>query len=223
MIKIFGVIIALSLILVSCTREPDTDGQRASKAGDQNQPEVETMPDLQKAVSRFDEDTLKLLSMARSCDPETYQAPELELYEKAGDVTDNVYNQEISERFLTANAGQSCVFITPSGLQFTIQEASDSDLSPISGEIVSVHYRGRLLDGSEFDSSFARGEPANFPSDRLIRGWVEALPMMRVGERWTLYIDPDLAYGAAGAGRMIGPNQALIFDLELLGLPGRDE
>ena len=104
-----------------------------------------------------------------------------------------------------------------------VRVASPADVaSPVSGDRVTVHYRGQFPNGEEFDSSYSRGEPATFPSDRLIEGWVEALPLMRVGEVWELYIPSELAYGARGVGP-IGPNQSLVFQLELVGLPDAAE
>jgi FKBP-type peptidyl-prolyl cis-trans isomerase FklB len=122
--------------------------------------------------------------------------------------------------YLDAVRDESCVFELPSGLLIRIRQASDDGGSPTSGDMVTVHYRGLFPHGGEFDSSYSRGEPATFPSDRLIQGWVEALPLMRVGESWELYIAAEMAYGAnPRPGGPIGPNQALVFELELIDLP----
>lgn len=130
-----------------------------------------------------------------------------------------------SEAYLEMVREERCVFELDSGLAFRIREAAGDDaISPESGDMVTVHYRGLFPHGEEFDSSYSRGEPATFPSNRLIAGWVEALPLMRVGERWELYIPADLAYGERGTpGGPIGPNQALVFELELLDVPGRTD
>lgn len=125
-----------------------------------------------------------------------------------------------SEVYLDVMRTQACVFELPSGLLFRIRQSSDGE-SPVSGENVTVHYRGTLPQGGEFDSSYSRGAPATFPSDRLIAGWVEALPLMRVGERWEIFIASDLAYGDRGAGADIRGGQALNFELELIALPDR--
>jgi FKBP-type peptidyl-prolyl cis-trans isomerase FklB len=115
----------------------------------------------------------------------------------------------------------NCVYELPSGLLFRIRQSAGDAPSPTAGDLVTVHYRGMFTDGNEFDSSYSRGEPATFPSDRLIAGWVEALPLMRVGEHWELYITPELGYGERGTpGGPIAPNQALVFELELIDLPG---
>jgi len=86
-----------------------------------------------------------------------------------------------------------------------------------------VHYRGTLLDGTEFDSSYKRGQPVTFGVDQVIAGWTEALQLMPVGSKWKLYIPPELAYGAGGAGNVIGPNAALTFEVELLSIPSQAE
>ncbi len=137
------------------------------------------------------------------------------------DVTDPAANGAQADTYLTAMLDEPCVFALPSGLLFRIRTAVEEGASPTRGDVVTVNYRGQLLNGEEFDSSWTRGEPATFPSDRLIAGWVEALPLMQVGERWELFIHPDLAYGMRGTpGGPIGPNMALVFELELLDLPG---
>jgi FKBP-type peptidyl-prolyl cis-trans isomerase FklB len=149
---------------------------------------------------------------------DTCQVTVAELSQAAG------ISEDAAEAFLEANAGEACVFTLPSGLQLRIDEAAgDNARTPGRGEMVQVHYEGRLLDGTVFDSSYERGAPAVFPSDRLIAGWVEALGQIREGETWTLFLHPDLAYGEQGTpGGPIGPNSALIFRMELLGLPQRD-
>lgn len=131
------------------------------------------------------------------------------------------YNAAVSAAFLEANASNPCVFTLPSGLQFRVDVAAEDGASIIRpGEPAEVHYEGRLIDGTVFDSSYERGQSAVFASDRLIAGWVEALPLMRTGEAWTLFIPSDLAYGRYGTrGGPIGPNQALVFQLELISLP----
>ncbi|ABI66890.1 MULTISPECIES: FKBP-type peptidyl-prolyl cis-trans isomerase [Maricaulis] len=137
------------------------------------------------------------------------------------DATDPAANGAQADTYLTAMLDEPCVFALPSGLLFRIRTAVEEGASPMRGDVVTVNYRGQLLNGEEFDSSWTRGEPATFPSDRLIAGWVEALPLMQVGERWELFIHPDLAYGMRGTpGGPIGPNMALVFELELLDLPG---
>ncbi len=122
-----------------------------------------------------------------------------------------------SETFLTANAKKEGVQVLPSGLQYKILTKGEGP-KPKSTDTVTVHYRGTLIDGTEFDSSYARKEPATFPVTGVIPGWTEALQLMPVGSKWELYIPANLAYGAQGAGGRIPPNAALIFQVELLGI-----
>ena len=121
--------------------------------------------------------------------------------------------------FLTENGAREGVLTTPSGLQYEVLEAG-AGASPGADDRVQVHYRGTLLDGTEFDSSYARGEPVVFGVGQVISGWTEALQLMQVGSKYKLFIPSDLAYGAGGAG-LIGPNAALIFEVELLDIPSQ--
>ena len=122
--------------------------------------------------------------------------------------------------FLTENGAREGVLTTPSGLQYEVLEAGAGS-SPGADDRVQVHYRGTLLDGTEFDSSYARGEPVVFGVGQVISGWTEALQLMQVGAKYKLFIPSDLAYGAGGAGDLIGPNAALIFEVELLDIPSQ--
>ena len=122
--------------------------------------------------------------------------------------------------FLTENGAREGVLTTSSGLQYEVLEAG-AGASPGADDRVQVHYRGTLLDGTEFDSSYARGEPVVFGVGQVISGWTEALQLMQVGAKYKLFIPSDLAYGAGGAGDLIGPNAALIFEVELLDIPSR--
>ena len=122
--------------------------------------------------------------------------------------------------FLTENGAREGVLTTPSGLQYEVLEAG-AGASPGADDRVQVHYRGTLLDGTEFDSSYARGEPVVFGVGQVISGWTEALQLMQVGAKYKLFIPSDLAYGAGGAGDLIGPNAALIFEVELLDIPSQ--
>lgn len=124
-------------------------------------------------------------------------------------------NLKKSEAFLAENAKKEGVKTTASGLQYkVIKEGKGA--SPKPTDVVSVHYKGTLPDGTEFDSSYKRGEPAQFPVNGVIPGWTEALQLMKPGAKYELYIPPQLAYGPNGAGQAIGPNQALVFEVELL-------
>lgn len=119
------------------------------------------------------------------------------------------------EDFLIENAKREEITVTESGLQYEIITAGEGEI-PTSSNTVRTHYCGTLIDGKEFDSSYKRGEPAEFPVNGVIAGWTEALQLMPKGSKWKLYIPYQLAYGAQGAGGDIGPYQALIFDIELL-------
>ena len=119
------------------------------------------------------------------------------------------------EAFLAENAKRSEVQVTASGLQYEIL-TEGSGAKPSASSTVRTHYAGALIDGTEFDSSYKRGEPTEFPVNRVIPGWTEALQLMSVGSKWKLFIPYQLAYGENGAGGAIGPYQALIFDIELI-------
>ncbi len=123
-------------------------------------------------------------------------------------------NAEESDTFLTANKKKKDVTTLPSGLQYKVLKKG-SGKSPSGRDVVTVNYRGRLLNGKEFDSSYARKEPLTIPVAKTILGWVEALPLMQVGSKWELYIPADLAYGPIGTDT-IPPNAALVFEVELL-------
>lgn len=118
--------------------------------------------------------------------------------------------------FLADNAKRDEVTTTESGLQYEVINSGDSSESPTAASTVRTHYHGTLLDGSVFDSSYDRGQPAEFPVGGVIKGWTEALQMMNVGDKWRLYVPSELAYGEQGAGGAIGPYATLIFDVELL-------
>ena len=108
---------------------------------------------------------------------------------------------------------------TASGLQYLVLEEADAE-KPAATDQVKVHYRGTLLDGTEFDSSYKRGQPAAFGLQRVISGWTEGVQLMSVGSKYRFFIPSSLAYGQRGAGRVIGPNATLIFDIELLEIVG---
>lgn len=124
-------------------------------------------------------------------------------------------NLAASEAYLAEHAAKEGVVTTDSGLQYRVIEEGQGD-KPGLTDMVEVHYRGTLVDGTEFDSSYGRGEPVTFPVNGVIPGWTEALQLMSEGAKWELVIPADLAYGPGGTGGPIGPNQALIFEVELL-------
>jgi FKBP-type peptidyl-prolyl cis-trans isomerase len=120
------------------------------------------------------------------------------------------------QAFLAANKNKEGVKVLPSGLQYKVVKAGTGK-RPTAGDRVKTHYRGRLIDGTEFDSSYSRGgQPAEFGVGRVIRGWTEALQLMREGAKWELYIPPNLAYDTRGMPPKIGPNSTLIFEIELI-------
>lgn len=125
------------------------------------------------------------------------------------------------QAFLEENAQREGITQTDSGLQYEVLEAGDGE-KPDAGDTVTVHYKGTLIDGTVFDSSYDRGEPVTFALGQVIPGWQEALPLMSPGAKYKFYIPADLAYGERSVGR-IGPNSALIFEVELLEVGERDE
>ena len=125
-------------------------------------------------------------------------------------------NKKKGEEFLEKNKKEKGVKVTPSGLQYIVLKMGKGPKPKLTDK-VKVHYKGTLIDGTVFDSSYDRGEPAVFPVNGVIKGWQEAIPMMPVGSKWILYIPSDLAYGER-APKQIGPNQVLIFEVELLGI-----
>jgi FKBP-type peptidyl-prolyl cis-trans isomerase FklB len=133
-------------------------------------------------------------------------------------------NKEEGEKFLAANKKKEGVVTLPSGLQYKIITKGKGK-SPNLNDTVTVNYRGTLINGEEFDSSYKRGKPATFPVKGVIPGWTEALQLMKPGSKWELFMPADLAYGARGAGNVIGPNSTLIFEVELLSVkePGQGE
>jgi FKBP-type peptidyl-prolyl cis-trans isomerase FklB len=124
-------------------------------------------------------------------------------------------NTKEGEKFLAENKTKPGVKTTASGLQYLV-EKEGSGTTPKETDTVTVNYRGTLIDGTEFDSSYKRGEPATFPVNRVIKGWTEALQLMKPGGKYKLFIPSSLAYGPGGAGGDIGPNATLIFEVELM-------
>ncbi len=119
------------------------------------------------------------------------------------------------QAFLAENRSKDGIIETPSGLQYRVVEEGKG-ASPVGSDTVRCHYEGTLIDGTVFDSSYKRGAPAEFPVGGVISGWTEALQMMNVGGKWEVFLPADIAYGARGAGGAIGPNETLIFTIELL-------
>jgi FKBP-type peptidyl-prolyl cis-trans isomerase len=130
-------------------------------------------------------------------------------------------NAAEGEKFLAENKKKEGVKVTASGMQYKVLKEGTGPM-PKETDTVVTNYKGTLIDGTEFDSSYKRGEPASFPVNRVIKGWTEALQMMKTGSKYELVIPANLAYGERGAGREIGPNSTLIFEVELLSIKPPD-
>lgn len=173
------------------------------------------LPALQKGIADRIQDKEMLVSKEESQSllkafSEKLRAKEQE--EKAKLVQKNL---EAGQSYLNENKTREGVITTESGLQYMILKEGEGK-SPTKSDKVRVNYKGTKLDGTEFDSSFKRGEPATFRADQVIKGWTEALQLMKEGCKYKLFIPADLAYGERGAGNQIGPNEVLIFEVELL-------
>ena len=147
----------------------------------------------------------------------SYQVIQRQQQEKAAQLT--ARREALAEQFLAANAAREEVSTTASGLQYEVLESGSGD-SPGPQSHVVTHYHGTLVDGTVFDSSVARGEPAEFGVHQVIPAWTEALQMMSVGDKWRITCPPHLAYGEQGAGDAIPPNTALVFEIELIDIRG---
>jgi FKBP-type peptidyl-prolyl cis-trans isomerase FklB len=154
----------------------------------------------------------------------TLTALSVELKKKATEKSEAeaTTNKAAGDTFLVANKAKDGVVALPSGLQYKIIKQGDGP-KPTATDSVVCNYRGTLLDGTEFDSSYKRGQPATFPVGQVIKGWTEALQLMPVGSKWQLFVPADLAYGARGAGGQIGPNSTLVFEVELLSIQPKAE
>ena len=131
-------------------------------------------------------------------------------------------NKKEGVEFLAANKTKEGVVILPSGLQYKILTEGTGP-KPTASDTVVCNYRGTLISGAEFDSSYKRGQPASFPVNGVIKGWTEALQLMPVGSKWQLFVPAELGYGDRGAGADIGPGATLIFEVELLSIQGKDK
>jgi FKBP-type peptidyl-prolyl cis-trans isomerase FklB len=141
-----------------------------------------------------------------------FQAAEEARYEKLAQE-----NKQIGEKFLADNKAKKGVTELASGLQYIVHNEGQGAQPKVTDTVV-VHYRGSLIDGTEFDSSYARGEPMPVPLEGVIEGWQEAVPLMKTGSKWQVFIPSSLGYGENAAGPMIGPNSTLIFDIELIAI-----
>ncbi len=158
---------------------------------------------------------LVVLAMIFGCaDSESGAKPAEQTQAGVNNTLNTSDNLERATAFLEENAQKQGITVTSSGLQYEII-SQGSGKTPTFSDTVVTHYAGRFLDGTEFDSSIQRGTPATFPVSGVIKGWTEALQLMQEGDKWRLFIPPDLAYGSAGVGP-IPPDSALIFDIELI-------
>jgi FKBP-type peptidyl-prolyl cis-trans isomerase FklB len=153
--------------------------------------------EIQKVMTQFQQDMMKAEQTKRMGQAQVNKAKE--------------------EAFLLENAKKPGVKVLPSGLQYVVLSTGTGPMPKLT-DTVKVHYRGTLLDGSEFDSSYKRNQPAVFPLNGVIKGWTEALQLMKVGSKWQIFLPASLAYGEQGAGQVIGPNATLIFEVELLSI-----
>jgi FKBP-type peptidyl-prolyl cis-trans isomerase FklB len=131
-------------------------------------------------------------------------------------------NKKQGDAFLAANKGKDGIVTLPSGLQYKIIKPGTGP-KPAASDTVVCNYKGTLIDGKEFDSSYKRGQPATFPVSGVIKGWTEALQLMPVGSKWQLFIPPDMAYGERGAGADIGPDSTLVFEVELMSIEDKSK
>jgi len=138
-----------------------------------------------------------------------------EMMQQAGEA-----NKKQGDAFMAANKTKEGVVTLPSGLQYKVLTAGTGP-KPSASDSVVCNYRGTLIDGTEFDSSYKRGQPATFPVDKVIKGWTEALQLMPVGSKWQLFVPAEMAYGARGPSPTIGANAVLIFEVELLSIQGK--
>jgi FKBP-type peptidyl-prolyl cis-trans isomerase len=175
------------------------------------------MEALMRGIKDAMSDSTPLLTPAQI--QETMQKFQQEMMTKQNEKTNAISdeNKKAGEMFLAENAKKEGVVTLPSGLQYKIIKPGTGAKPKLTDE-VTTHYRGTLINGTEFDSSYKRGEPTSFPVNGVIAGWTEALQLMPVGSKWQLFIPSNLAYGARGARGTIGPNATLVFDIELLAI-----
>jgi FKBP-type peptidyl-prolyl cis-trans isomerase len=131
-------------------------------------------------------------------------------------------NKKEGQDFLAANKGKPGVVTLPSGLQYKVEKEGTGP-KPTASDSVVCNYRGTLINGTEFDSSYKRGQPATFPVSGVIKGWTEALQLMPVGSKWQLFVPSELAYGDHGAGADIGPGATLMFEVEVLSIQEKEK
>lgn len=237
--KKFAIVLAGTVMLAACGGEKDksadvelkTEDQKASYAlGFRSAEQMSAMENLDleamiaglrdgfgdKPESRLGEDA-DMDQLIRDYQTRMMEARQKKMEEQAQ------ANLEEGQAFLEENADKDGVEVTDSGLQYKVLESGEEGAeSPTLEDTVEVHYKGMLRDGTVFDSSIERDKPAVFGLKHIIPGWQEALPMMKVGDKWKLFLPPELGYGEQGAGGDIGPNEVLIFEVELLDVKDQD-
>lgn len=246
-----GAIAAVALVTIGCENNPGGDADTAAPSGDSNleslndqvsyvfgynigqqfkSQQIELNPDVvaQAINDVYSDAEPKLSQEEMQTAMETFQQQyeekmqSMQAEQQAEREAAAAENAKTGEEFLAANAQKEGVVTLPSGLQYKQIEAGQG-AQPEAADTVTVHYRGTLVDGTVFDSSYERGEPVSFPLQNVIPGWTEGLQHMKEGSKYELYIPPELAYGPGGSGPVIGPNETLIFEVELLEVEGAEE
>ena len=213
--------------LPRATDIPETDLQKRSYALGQNMSNSLKNADIPYDSAFFNAGFYDAADSEQRMTDEEMQAALMAMQQEAQQkqiekqVATTAENLKLAAEHLASNATQEGVVTTESGLQYKVITEGDGN-KPTANDTVTVHYEGRLVNGEIFDSSLQRGEPATFPVSGVIAGWTEALQLMPVGSKWQLTIPPELAYGERGAGGKIGPNAALIFDVELLEVQSKE-
>ena len=221
--KINLLIISIALILSACTnnntyKTPETEMEKVSYSLGVN---------MASSVKSQGLDSIDANAVAKAFD-DVFQGNDLDISEEESmtilqeffgklQAEKSAKANEAGAAYLAANAAKKGVTTTESGLQYEVLVSGNGE-KPTSADQVTVHYHGMLTDGTVFDSSVDRGQPATFGVTQVIRGWTEALQLMSIGDKWKLTIPSNLAYGDQGAGGMIGPGATLIFEVELLGI-----
>ena len=221
--KINLLTVSIALIFSSCTehanyKTPETEMEKVSYSIAVN---------MAKSLKSQGLDSIDASAVAKAF-TDVFEENELDISEKESstilqDFSEKLQTEaaakagEAGATYLTENAAKEGVITTESGLQYEVMTAGNGS-KPTAADKVTVHYHGMLTDGTVFDSSVDKREPATFGVTQVIAGWTEALQLMSVGDKWRLTIPSNLAYGDRGAGGMIGPNATLVFEVELLGI-----